>query len=155
MDTGTTTAQMKEQKGLCPLSTILSETSSLQNPRGCRDHRRVGEVDDRSLLGQDGLAAAARLLGDLDELAVSGLLQVHVERALARMDRDGMKLIRELASAGGSCAAEGRSGLRLGAGEFGHGIEHRKNGKENRIRAPSALSLCSSHPGVLVRAKTV
>jgi len=41
------------------------------------------------------LLTAAGLLGDLEELAVSGLLQVDIERALAGVDCDRVNIIRK------------------------------------------------------------
>ncbi len=112
----------------------------------CTDERRkILNIEE------DGrLLAATGLLRHLDELSVSRLLQVDVERALARADRDGMELL-SIASAVSLSPHGTRSTLRRsfgkigrwskwiitsGTGEIGHRVEHRKEVKEI-IRLPS------------------
>lgn len=89
------------------------------------------------------LLAAAALFADLEELTITGLLEVDIERALACVNRDAVHVISKVSATAtrtrrtwrarlhrSRTAHEGIVGTTCRRCEISHGIEHKKKGRK-------------------------
>src|SRR3989338_1284450 len=87
-----------------------------------------------------GLLPSTRLLRDLEKLPIRRLLKIDVERALARMNRNRVYVIRKLPPLLRGTNATGNTIIgTLRTLKIGHGIEHRERVKEVKSSPTSPL----------------